>query len=69
VWNERPWGGIDYVIGLRATLDAAGFNATKIIIPDGIWDASILASAATNATFNASFDGIGLVRGWAAASP
>ena len=60
VYNERDWGGVDYIIGLRATLDAAGFNHTQIIIPDGLYDASIMAAAASDAAFNASFDGIGL---------
>ena len=32
---ERSWGNPGYIKGLRATLDAAGFNATKIIAADG----------------------------------
>lgn len=60
VWNERYWGGAPYIIGLRATMDAAGFGRVKIIIPDGGYDASIMEQAATNAAFNASFAGIGL---------
>jgi O-glycosyl hydrolase len=43
VWNERFWGGIDYVSGLRATLDAAGFASTRIVIPDGGYDGSIMS--------------------------
>ena len=58
--DERYWGGADYVKSLRAGLDAAGFSATQIIIPDGGYDASILASAAADPAFNASFAGIGL---------
>ena len=49
-----------YVSGLRATLDAAGFGATRIVIPDGGYDPAIIADAAANATFNASFDVVGL---------
>lgn len=60
VWNERYWGGPEYVAGLRATLDAAGFASTKIVIPDGGYDPAIMADAAANATFNASFDVVGL---------
>ena len=60
VYNERFWGGVDYVVALRAELDAAGFGGTQIIIPDGGYDASIIASAKANPAFNASFSGIGL---------
>jgi hypothetical protein len=59
-WNERFWGGAGYVKALRAGLDAAGFSSTEIILPDGLFDASIMASAASDAAFNASFSGIGL---------
>lgn len=60
VWNEREWGGAKYVISLRAALDAVGFKSTQIIIPDGRFDATIMATAAINEDFNASFNGIGL---------
>jgi galactosylceramidase len=60
VWNERYWGGTDYVIGLRAALDAAGFSATKIVIPDGGYDPAIMADAAANSSFSAAFDVVGL---------
>jgi len=60
VWNERYWGGPEYVSGLRASLDAAGFQATRIVIPDGGYDPAIMSDAALNATFNASFDVVGL---------
>jgi hypothetical protein len=60
VWNERYWGGPDYVKSLRASLDVAGFSDTRIIIPDGLYDAAIMAAAASDASFNASFDGVGL---------
>ena len=60
VWNERYWGGADYVRSLRAGLDEAGFAGTQIIIPDGGYDASIMAAAASDPAFNASFAGIGL---------
>jgi O-glycosyl hydrolase len=60
VYNERYWGGAEYIKSLRAGLDAAGFAATQIIIPDGGYDAKIMADAATDAAFNASFAGVGL---------
>jgi len=59
-WNERYYGGPDYIVSLRASLDAAGFAGTQIIIPDGGYDASIIADARSNAAFNASFSGVGL---------
>jgi hypothetical protein len=37
IWNEQSWS-VDYVLELRANLDAAGFNATRIIAADGGWD-------------------------------
>lgn len=48
------------MIGLRAALDAAGFSSTKIVIPDGGYDTSIMADAAANKTFSDSFDVVGL---------
>ena len=52
---------MDYVIGLRAALDAAGLQHTQIILPDDNVNVSVVMQlAASNATFNASFAGIGL---------
>ena len=53
-WNERPYGGPEYIKGLRAALDLQGASTTKIVIPDGGYDASILADAAADPAFNAS---------------
>lgn len=33
--NERSWGPDWWTVSFRAALDEAGFNETKIIIPDG----------------------------------
>ena len=44
-WNERPWNA-DYLIELRAQLDAAGFSNTGIIAADGKIDT--LATAMLN---------------------
>ena len=60
VWNERYWGGADFVTGLRSSLDAAGFAHTQIVIPDGRYDPVILADAAVDAAFNSSFSVVGL---------
>ena len=59
-WNERFWGGAEYIKSLRAALDAEGFSATQIIIPDGGYDPAIMAAAAADPAFNASFSGVGL---------
>jgi len=60
-WNERFWGGTDYIVSLRQSLDTNGYQHTQIIIPDGGgYDTQLANDAATNSTFNASFAGIGL---------
>ena len=58
-WNERFWGGAEYIKSLRAALDAEGFSATQIIITDGGHDPAIMAAAAADPAFNASFSGVG----------
>lgn len=35
IWNERPFGGVDYIKQLRAALDAANFPNTELILIDG----------------------------------
>jgi galactosylceramidase len=60
IWNERPWGTMDYVLGLRESLDAAGFSSTKIVIPDGGYDVALLQDTASNSTFSAAWDVMGL---------
>lgn len=55
IWNERPWS-VEYVVGLRNTLDAAGLTGTSIVVADnsgGSFD-EIAAQRAANATFAAS---------------
>lgn len=34
IWNESPWERA-YIKNLRSALDAAGFNRTQIVMPDG----------------------------------
>ena len=55
--DERYWGGTDYVVGLRAALDAAGHAHTRIVLPDNrvATDAELMAAIETNATFGAAF--------------
>jgi len=58
IFNERYWGGTEYVIGLRNALNAAGHEHTRIVLPDNqvATDAELLDAIANNATFSASFD-------------
>ena len=62
IWNERYWGGTDYVVGLRAALDAAGHERTRIVLPDShvANDPELLAAIANNASFRDAFDVAGL---------
>ena len=57
-WNERDWS-IDYVLELRAALDAAGLTAAKIVVPDGGLD-DVVAALQANATFRAAVYSIGV---------
>jgi hypothetical protein len=34
IWNERSYGPVEYAITLRKNLDNAGFQTTKIVLPD-----------------------------------
>ena len=56
IWNERTWGNADWVVQLRAALDASGFGATKIILPDGGWGEAARALAAIDADPNGAFE-------------
>lgn len=62
VWNERSWGGVDYVVRLRAALDAAGFGTTGIVVGDdgGSNADDFVALGRANATFAAAVHAIGL---------
>ena len=55
-------GSTDYIVGLRAALDAAGHGSTKIVLPDCAvaTDPKLLEAIATNATFGAAFEVAGL---------
>lgn len=60
---ERAWGGTAYVKSLRASLDAAGFGSTQIILPDG-WECETIVDAAlADPVFNASIAGACIAAG------
>ena len=58
--DEKPQPSADYVLALRASLDAADFAGTKIIVMDGGFDASEVALAQANASYRAAVHGAGL---------
>lgn len=59
-WNEKNPGAPDYVTGLRAAFDAAGFADTLISVYDGDWSTGdVVAEALASPAFNASFASIG----------
>jgi galactosylceramidase len=59
-WNEKPPAPTDYVKGLRAALDAAGFAATRLSIFDNDYSLNnLVAQAVADPAFNASFDSVG----------
>ena len=59
-WNEKFPGPPDYVTGLRAAFDAAGFESTRISVYDGDWSTGdVVADALASPSFNASFASIG----------
>lgn len=60
LWNERPQPSAEYLLGLRAAMDAAGFAGTQIIVMDGGFDASEVALAQANASYAAAVHGAGL---------
>lgn len=59
IWNERSWGSVDYVVSLRQALDAAGMEATRIVLPDGGDCSQVTSAAASNATFAAAVYALG----------
>jgi len=58
--NEKVPGPTNYVTGLRATLDAAGFTKTQISVYDGDFSVNdVITEALADSNFNASFSSIG----------
>jgi hypothetical protein len=61
LWNERPQPDSgDYIVALRASLDAAGFADTDIITMDGGFDDTLWGVVQSNATVAAAIHGAGL---------
>jgi galactosylceramidase len=59
-WNEKPPAPVDYVVGLRAALDAAGFAGTQLSLFDGDYSTNnLVAAALASPAFNASFSSVG----------
>ena len=60
IWNEKPPAPPDYVVGLRAAMDAAGFGSTMISVFDNDYSLKNLVSeAVADPAFNASFYSVG----------
>ena len=60
LWNEKPPAPADYVIGMRAALDAANFSSTQLSIFDGGYSTNnLVAEALADPAFNASFSSVG----------
>lgn len=60
VWNERAFNRT-WVVRLRDALDEAGFQATKIIIPDGLgWDPTILSEIQEDESLHRALKGGGI---------
>ena len=59
-WNEKIPGPPDYVTGLRAAFDAAGFTGTQISVYDGGWSTGdVVSDALADPAFAASFSSVG----------
>lgn len=54
IWNERPWGNVEYVMNLRASLDAAGLNSTQLVGSDGGIPADQIKALQTDPSFAAA---------------
>ena len=61
LWNERPWGTVPFVKGMRTQLDAAGLNATRLVLWDGGvpgMDDPFWHGVADDSAFTSSFDAV-----------
>jgi hypothetical protein len=62
LWNERPWGTVDYVKKLRRALDSESFG-TRLVLVDGGMPGEqdpLWSGLRNDSDFNAAVDGIGL---------
>jgi len=63
LWNERSVGaiGLDWGVRFRRALDAQGYTATRIVVPDGNGDTEgLLGLLASNKTWLSAVDAFGL---------
>jgi hypothetical protein len=58
--NEAAQPQPDFVLQLRASLDAGGYGGTGIVVMDGGYDADEVALAQTNATYKSAVAAAGL---------
>ena len=58
--NEAAQPNVDYVVQLRAAMNAVGFGATGIIVMDGGYNDAEITAARANATYRDSIRGAGL---------
>ena len=59
IWNERTWNRT-YVKKLRTEMDAKGFSATKIILPDGWWTEDFVSDVDNDPELHAALLGGGI---------
>lgn len=61
VWNEKPWGTVQWIKDLRAAMDSAGFQRTQLILGDNLRiDYKLLDDFSADAQFASAVGGIGL---------
>lgn len=60
LWNEQAQPAPDYVLQLRASMDAAGLGHTKLMVMDGRYNGSEVAWAQSNDTYREAVAGAGL---------
>eukprot|EP00040_Diaphanoeca_grandis_P037435 m.243730 g.243730 ORF g.243730 m.243730 type:complete len:926 (-) comp33818_c0_seq1:380-3157(-) len=58
IWNERPYGPMDYTINLRKSLDEARIS-TKIVLPDGGISQTLVDQLNTNKSFSDAVYAVG----------
>lgn len=60
IWNEKPSAPPDYVVGLRAAMDAAGFASTRLSVMDNDYSLNnLVAAAVADPAFAAAFYSVG----------
>ena len=59
IWNERSYGPVEYTIALRKSFDAAGFHATKIVLPDNPITQTLVNQLNTDKAFDEAIYALG----------